>query len=91
MGITTYNPASLDVTNRWLYSDFISVLPSLKNTAIQQNNEFIISMKKDRKTASMRFSSEHRAQLLTEALKFVQAFAEKPKESLVMRNLILYN
>nr|CAD7401104.1 unnamed protein product [Timema poppensis] len=80
-GITTYNPASWDVTNKWMYSDFINILPSVK-VAGQQNNEFTITMKKDRKVDSMRFSSEHRAQLLTEALRFRSLFAEKPKEIL---------
>nr|CAD7426370.1 unnamed protein product [Timema monikensis] len=80
-GITTYNPASWDVTNKWMYSDFINILPSVKVVG-QQNNEFTITMKKDRKVDSMRFSSEHRAQLLTEALRFRSLFAEKPKEIL---------
>jgi DnaJ family protein C protein 13 len=82
LGITTYNPASLDVTNQWLYSDFINVLPTLKG-ASQQNNEFKITFKKDRKNDSMTFSSEHRADLLTEALHFQPLFAEKAREVLV--------
>ncbi|KAJ8881311.1 hypothetical protein PR048_017792 [Dryococelus australis] len=81
MGITTYNPTTLDVTNKWMYSDFISVLPTVKVVG-QQNNEFIITMKKEKKVDSMRFSTEHRAQLLTEALRFRNLFAEKPKETL---------
>ncbi|XP_049787278.1 dnaJ homolog subfamily C member 13 [Schistocerca cancellata] len=80
-GITTYNPSTLEVTNRWLYNDFINVSPSVK-VAGQLSNEFTITMKKDKKNDSMRFSSEHRAQLLTEALKFRSSFAEKPKETL---------
>jgi DnaJ family protein C protein 13 len=82
MGITTYNPISLDVTNQWFYSDFISVLPTLKG-ASQQNNEFKITFKKDRKNDSMTFSSEHRADLLTEALHFRPLFADKTREVLV--------
>ncbi|PNF36068.1 DnaJ subfamily C member 13 [Cryptotermes secundus] len=81
MGITTYNPASLEVTNQWLYSDFVSVLPTLKG-ASQQNSEFKITFKKDRKIDSMTFSSEHRADLLTEALHFRSLFAEKTREVL---------
>lgn len=76
-GITTYNPNSLEVTNRWMYSDFISVQPIKTG-----NNEFQINMKKDKKIENMKFSSEHRVQLLTEALKFSRRFAEK-KEFLV--------
>ena len=82
MGISTYDPASLEVTNQWFYSDFISVFPILKGTS-QQNNEFRITFKKDRKSDSMTFSSEHRADLLTEALQFRQLFAEKTTTMLV--------
>ncbi|KAJ9591556.1 hypothetical protein L9F63_001910, partial [Diploptera punctata] len=77
MGITTYNPVSLEVTNQWLYSDFINVLPVAK-----QNYEFKITFRKERKIDSMTFSSEYRADLLTEALQFRPLFAEKPKETL---------
>ena len=82
MGISTYNPTSFEVTNQWIYSDFISVLPILKGTS-QQNGEFKITLKKDRKTESMTFSSDHRADLLTEALQFQQLFAEKTITMLV--------
>ena len=88
MGITTYNPQNLEVTNRWVYNDFISILPTNKPPG-QHSTEFVITMKKDRKTDSMRFSTEHRAQLLTEALKFRNQFAEKPKEALVQLHLFL--
>jgi DnaJ family protein C protein 13 len=82
MGITTYNPTSFEVTNQWFYSDFISALPILKGTS-QQNNEFRITFKKDRKSDSMTFSSEHRADILTEALQFRHLFAEKTTTMLV--------
>ena len=81
MGITTYNPSTLEVTNRWAYSDFISVQP--QKGAGNSSSEFIITMIKERKIDHMKFSTEHRAQLLTEALKFRHSFAEKPKEILV--------
>jgi len=80
MGITTYNPVS-DVTNQWFYSDFIRVLPVLKGS--QRSNEFRITFKKDCKSDSITFSCEHRADLLTEALRFRPLFAEKTKETLV--------
>ncbi|XP_076459341.1 dnaJ homolog subfamily C member 13-like isoform X2 [Babylonia areolata] len=73
-GITTYNPATMEVTNQWPYSEFIGISPSIKGPA---NNEFIITMKKGgKKTDSMRFSTDHRADLLTEALKFYSYFSE---------------
>ena len=79
MGITTYNPATLEVTNQWFYNDFISVLPVSK-----QNYDFKITFKKDRKIDTMTFSSEYRADLLTEALQFKSQFApDKQKETLV--------
>jgi len=82
VGISTYDPASLEVTNQWFYSDFISVFPVQKGPG-QQNGEFKITVKKDRKNDMMTFSSEHRADLLTEALQFRQFFAEKTKTLLV--------
>jgi DnaJ family protein C protein 13 len=81
MGITTYNPSTLEVTNRWAYSDFISLQP--QKSAGNTPSEFVITMKKERKIDHMKFSTEHRAQLMTEALKFRHSFAEKPKEVLV--------
>lgn len=80
-GITTYNPSNLEVTNRWLYSDFISLQP-LRTSGNAVHTEFQITMKKGGKIDNMKFSTEHRAQLLTEALKFSKRFAEK-KEFLV--------
>ena len=45
-------------------------------------------MRKERKIETMKFSSEYRFHLLTEALKFRNQFAEKPKEILVnIKNL----
>ncbi|KAK7507621.1 hypothetical protein BaRGS_00001556 [Batillaria attramentaria] len=74
-GITTYNPANMEVTNQWPYSEFVGIVPNVKAPA---NNEFIITMKKGgKKTESMRFSTDHRADLLTEALKFRNYFADQ--------------
>ena len=61
---------------QWSYDEFISIGPNLK--APTAANEFIIAMKKNtKKTDTMRFSTEHRADLLTEALRFRHLFAEK--------------
>lgn len=87
MGITTYNPNNLEVTNKWEYADFISVQPTNRNQL--GLCEFSITMKKERKVDTMKFSSEHRSHLLTEALRFRNQFAEKPKEILVS-NYILF-
>lgn len=80
MGITTYNPGTLEVTNRWEYSDFINVQPI--NRSQLGSHEFTITVRKERKNDTMKFSSEHRSHLLTEALKYRNQF-EKSKETLV--------
>lgn len=51
---------------KWAYSEFISIIPNVKS--VNQINEFSITMKKGKKTDMMRFSSEHRADILTAAL-----------------------
>ncbi|KAB0803499.1 hypothetical protein PPYR_00469 [Photinus pyralis] len=76
LGITTYNPSSLEVTNRWAYSDVISIT-ALKATT----NEFQITMKNEKgKCEHMKFSTDHRVDLLTQALRFRPYFCEKAKE-----------
>jgi len=79
-GITTHNPGNMESTNTWLYSDFISILPTAKGQASAPNNEFIITFRKGKKTDSMRFSSEHRADIITETMKFKHEFGERQKE-----------
>ncbi|XP_023317683.1 dnaJ homolog subfamily C member 13 isoform X2 [Trichogramma pretiosum] len=88
MGITTYNPNTLEVTNKWEYSDFVSVQPNNKNQV--GSYEFSISMRKERKVETMKFSSEHRSHLLTEALKYLNSFAEKPRETSVRNRYPAY-
>ena len=41
------------------------------------NNEFIITFKKGKKTDSMRFSSDQRAAIITEAMKYRHEFGER--------------
>ncbi|XP_043463949.1 dnaJ homolog subfamily C member 13 [Leptopilina heterotoma] len=78
MGITTYNPNNLEVTNKWEYADFVSIQPTNRNQV--GSLEFSITIRKDRKVETMKFSSDHRSHLLTEALKYRFQFFEKPKE-----------
>ena len=33
--ITTYNPSSMEATNQWNYSDFISILPAARGQVIK--------------------------------------------------------
>ncbi|ESO09053.1 hypothetical protein HELRODRAFT_156562 [Helobdella robusta] len=75
-GITTYNPTSFEVTNQWPYEEFISIKPNDRSPS--SNNEFCIMMKKNnKKTDTMRFSTDHRSDLLTDALRFHRLFADK--------------
>ena len=43
----------------------------------QPNNEFIITFKKGKKTDSMRFSSDQRACIITETMKYRHEFGER--------------
>ena len=64
--ITTYNPNTMEVTNQWPYEEFISIVPNMKSAS---STEFLINMKKKNgKTDTMKFSSDHRAEILSEAL-----------------------
>ncbi|CAG5029931.1 unnamed protein product [Parnassius apollo] len=78
-GITTYNPDRLEVTNKWLYADIIKVA-SAKHSNSTSNHDFTLIMKKDKKMDSMRFSSEHKCLILTEAFKYRHLFAEPLKD-----------
>ncbi|CAF0754857.1 unnamed protein product [Brachionus calyciflorus] len=73
-GITTYNPTNFENTNQWTYNEFVSIVPNFK---AQGNNEFIINIKKGKKLDNMKFSSDHRADILTECLRFSNLFCEK--------------
>lgn len=82
-GITTYNCTTLEVTNRWLYEDVISI------RALQQLHEFSITIRKgkDKKPDTMRFSSVHRAHILSDALRFRNMFTEKRQDVFVSYSL----
>uniref|UniRef100_A0A8C6Y7C7 DnaJ heat shock protein family (Hsp40) member C13 n=1 Tax=Naja naja TaxID=35670 RepID=A0A8C6Y7C7_NAJNA len=73
-GITTYNPNTLEVTNQWPYGDICSINPVGKG----QGTEFSLTFRKGsgKKSETLKFSTEHRAELLTEALRFRTDFAE---------------
>ncbi|KAK6624832.1 hypothetical protein RUM44_011696 [Polyplax serrata] len=78
MGITTYNPSSLEVTNKWLYSEVLDIQPA----SSANRTEFILSFRKDKKVDSMRFSTECRSALLTGVLACKYMFSDKPKDIL---------
>ncbi|XP_030761294.1 dnaJ homolog subfamily C member 13-like [Sitophilus oryzae] len=76
-GITTYNPTTLEVTNKWAYNDFHSIQPVKGGNT---PNEFQILVKKEKKIVKMNFSSEHRSNIISETMKFRHLFMEKPRE-----------
>ena len=49
----------------------------MPNFKAQANNEFILWVRKGNKKDDLRFSSDHRAEILSEALKFSNIFMEK--------------
>ncbi|XP_056376625.1 dnaJ homolog subfamily C member 13 isoform X2 [Hyla sarda] len=72
--ITTYNPTTFEVTNQWPYGDLCSISPVGKG----QGSEFALTFRKGsgKKSETLKFSTEHRTELLTEALRFRTDFAE---------------
>ncbi|OCT75945.1 dnaJ homolog subfamily C member 13 isoform X1 [Xenopus laevis] len=72
--ITTYNPNTLEVTNQWPYGDICAISPVGKG----QGTEFALTFRKGsgRKSETLKFSTEHRTELLTEALRFRTDFSE---------------
>ncbi|XP_078270124.1 dnaJ homolog subfamily C member 13 isoform X5 [Rhinoraja longicauda] len=72
--VTTYNPSTLEVTNQWPYGDICSISPVGKG----QGTEFNLTFRKGsgKKSETLKFSTEHRTELLTEALRFRTEFSE---------------
>lgn len=75
-GISTYNPEKFELTNRWIYSDIVTVLP---NRQTNVSSEFVLTIRKDRKIDTIKLSSEFRHEILTSILKYHRDFADKPK------------
>lgn len=70
---------------QWPYEEFVGIVPNVKAPG---NNEFIITMKKGpKKTDSMKFSTDHRADLLTEALVFIQIYFKIKPNVLLLTSL----
>ncbi|KAG9355930.1 hypothetical protein JZ751_000774 [Albula glossodonta] len=77
--ITTYNPTTLEVTNQWPYGDISRIAPVGKG----QGTEFSITFRKGtgKKSETLKFSTDHRTELLTEALRFQTDFSDEKKTS----------
>ncbi|KAH6928945.1 hypothetical protein HPB50_021775 [Hyalomma asiaticum] len=78
--IRTYSLPNMEITNQWSYGEFLRIQP------LGSGHEFSITFRKGRKGEnSMRFLSEHRADIITRALDFKQLFAEPCKETACYR------
>ncbi|XP_066249736.1 dnaJ homolog subfamily C member 13 [Euwallacea similis] len=77
-GITTYNPSTFEVTNKWAYHEFFSIQPIKSGN--NSPNEFQIMVKKEKKLTKMIFSTDHRTNVITETMRFRSLFMEKPKD-----------
>ncbi|KAJ8268464.1 hypothetical protein COCON_G00136360 [Conger conger] len=75
--ITTYNPTTLEVTNQWPYADINRIAPVGKG----QGSEFSITFRKGtgKRSETLKFSTEHRTELLTEALHYHTNFSDGKK------------
>uniref|UniRef100_A0A914BXU0 J domain-containing protein n=1 Tax=Acrobeloides nanus TaxID=290746 RepID=A0A914BXU0_9BILA len=78
LAITTYNPQTLEITNQWLYEDFVAIRPVSKsgNESIR-GEEFVIHTRKKGKSDTMRFSSEFAQEILAQALSFQSKFSDQ--------------
>ncbi len=86
-GISTYNISSMECTNSWTYSEVINVSPLIPKTQLSPsgmgptlttggNELFSLIFKRGRKTDSMKFSSEHRSDIISTALRFRKQFVD---------------
>ena len=76
-GFSTYNPNSMEVTNTWKIGDVVGLNPAPSTAGGPPQTpgaalEFQLVFRKGKKTDSMRFSSEWRSTILTEALRLLQ-------------------
>ena len=63
---STYNPSSMEVTNSWKLADVVGM-------QAQGHSEFQVTFRKGpKKTDTLKFSSEWRATILSEGLRFLQ-------------------
>uniref|UniRef100_A0A915DGK4 DnaJ homologue subfamily C GRV2/DNAJC13 N-terminal domain-containing protein n=1 Tax=Ditylenchus dipsaci TaxID=166011 RepID=A0A915DGK4_9BILA len=80
LAITTYNPQTLEITNQWLYEDFlcIKLTDRIKHSnsdgSLRGEDNFSIQIRKKGKVDVMRFCSEYAREVVTETLKFHKKF-----------------
>lgn len=76
-GVSTLNPDRFEITNKWIWSDVIGIAPNKQPNAL---HEFTLIVKKDRKSDTIKLSSEFRNDIITSVLKYHKEFAERPKQ-----------
>ena len=76
LAVCTLNPQTLECTNAFPYNEITNALPSPK-----ANNELILHLRKGKKADKMTFSCDHRAELLTQALKYSSLFATEVRKN----------
>ena len=74
-GVATFNPQSpTEITNKWPWAELNGLtLDTTGKTRSQQ--EFLLHIRKKGKVETMKFSTEHRDELLTEAMQFFKSVA----------------
>lgn len=75
LGVTTYNPNNLEVTNRYSYNQITSIQVDQQNAG-----GFLLCVRDKNKVEKYKFSTDFRSNLLTDALKFRHQFAERGQE-----------
>ena len=82
-GISTYEPGTLGITNSWPYDQVVSVTLSKSSSSSDKSQpvsnsspvaEYVLTFRKAKKTDTMRFSSEYRPEIITDALRFQTLF-----------------
>jgi hypothetical protein len=74
---STFNPSSMETTNTWKISDIVGLTPAPTSAGGPPQTpgaalEFQLIFRKGKKTDNMRFSSEWRSTIITEALRLIQ-------------------
>jgi DnaJ family protein C protein 13 len=74
--VATLNPSTMDATNQWPWTDVVSVIP-VQSVIAGGGQEWSMCFRKGKKTDTFKFSTEHRAEVITQALKHHEEFADK--------------
>ena len=88
---STFNPGSMETTNTWKITDVVGLTPAPTSAGGPAQTpgaalEFQLVFRKGKKTDSMRFSSEWRSTIITEALRLIQKSGHEPMSAKVYTN-----